>query len=86
MIQELTFSYGWEMFKNMFLDLLTKHHFFAYNFSSKCMSTFSHSFKHIYVLFATYTIKLMIKNLLSILSKKQKTIITQVPLYWKSIF
>lgn len=86
MIQELTFSYGWEIFKNIFLYLITKDHFFAYNFLSNSMSTFSHSLKHIYVSFATYIIKLMIKNLLSILSKMQKTIITRVPIYRKSIF
>ena len=86
MIQELTFLYSWEMSKNMFLYLLTKGHFFAYNFLSKCMSTFSHSFKHIYVFIATCIIKLMIKNLLSSLSKKQKTIRTRVPLSIKRLF
>lgn len=80
------FSYSWETSKNVSLYLLTRDHFSTYNFLSNCTPTFSYSLKHIYVSLPTCIIKVMIKKVLFILSKKQKNIITRVPLYIKFIF
>lgn len=72
--------------KKIFSLLSKTGHFFSYNFSWKCMSTFSHSSKNISIWFATCIIKRMIKNLSLMWSKIQKTTIARGTTIHKSPF